>query len=226
MMKKAGILQTIKQSFFLKKHYPAESTMRILKDLYPNVNWKRVDFYEGLPWFTPTVAPYVSAQALPDFYSFGRYRIYLKKFDESRAQCLADIIHEGFHVMQAMHFLKGYGVGFFRGFMLFYIAFYVKYGYRNNPFEVPAYDQEFRFLDYCLKHGLHGIVPKVRPEAFQNIAREKDLVFLRYGFKYGEGFISLVGSFLFCLVVTLSKPIVDAFLFFIRPFVRIRKTHS
>src|SRR5436190_6851302 len=119
----------MRNNFFLRRHTPLPSTIQLLKDLYPNVNWNRVDFYEGLPWFTPAVAPYVTCQALPQFYSFSKFRIYIKKFDESRAQCLADIVHEAFHVMQAMHFAKGYGLGFFRVWMLYYVAVFMKHGY-------------------------------------------------------------------------------------------------
>jgi len=207
-----NFLRSIKNSFFLKKHTPLASTIQILKDLYPTVNWNRVDFYEGLPWFTPFIAPYVTAQALPHFYSFSRYRIYLKKFDESRAQCLADIVHEGYHVMQAMQFLKGYGFGFFRGLMVYYNALFLKYGYRSNPFEITAHDQEYRFLDYCIKHKLHGIIPPVAPAAFSDISKETPLVFSEYKFSYKESSFALVGSFIFCSLVTVVKPFVDVML--------------
>ena len=212
-------LRSIRSNFFLTKQIPLPSTMAILKDLYPAVNWNRVDFYEGLPWFTPYIAPYVTAQALPQFYSFSRYRIYIKKFDESRAQCLADIIHEGYHVMQAMNFWKGYGFGFFRGFIFYYSALYLKYGYRSNPFEITAHDQEYRFLDYCEKHGMHGIVPKVVPAAFTEIAKEKPLIFSRYSFRYTENFISLIGSFFFCSVVAIIKPFIDVLIVVIGLFI-------
>jgi hypothetical protein len=137
-MKILALAASIRNSFFLKRHHILPGTQKLLAELYPGVDWSRVSFYEGLPWFTGFVAPYVTAQALPDFYSFGRYRIYLKKFDESRAQCIADIVHEAFHLLQAMHFLRGYGIGFLRGFMVHYNALFLKYGYRQNPFEVPA----------------------------------------------------------------------------------------
>lgn len=210
------VFKSIKGSFFLRKHTPLASTIKLLKDLYPSVNWNRVDFYEGLPWFTPFIAPYVNAQALPQFYSFSRYRIYIQKFDESRAQCLADIVHEGYHVMQAMHFWKGYGLGFFRGLMVYYNALFLKYGYRSNPFEITAYDQEYRFLAYCEKRGLHGMVPQVAPGAFKDISRERPLVFSRYNFKYEENYLALAGSFIFCSLVTIIKPLADIALFTIR----------
>jgi hypothetical protein len=205
--------RTVRESFFLRRHYPDQSTMHVLKTIYPGVNWDRVDFYEGLPWFTPVVAPYVNAQALPQFYSLNRFRIYLRKFDESRAQCVADIVHEAFHVMQAMHFRRGYGIGFFRGWMLFYIAHFLREGYRNNVFEIPAYDQEFRFLQACLKHGLHGVVPKVDPEKLKNVVSEKDLLYPSYKYRYSGSFLYLPLSFLICLAVTVIKPFADLVLF-------------
>jgi hypothetical protein len=209
MRRVKDLLKVVHENFFLRKHTPLPSTIQLLRDLYPNVNWNRVDFYEGLPWFTPLVAPYVTAQALPDFYSFTRYRIYLRKFDESRAQCLADIVHEGYHIMQAMEFWKGYGIGFLRGLMIYYNALFFKFGYRSNPFEIPAYDQEFRFLDYCKRHSLHGIIPKVHPEALRNISKETSMVFYSHKFRYKENYFVLAGSFVVCLVIALMKPLLD-----------------
>lgn len=215
-----NLKEIIKTSFFLRKHTPRAETIQLLYDIYPQVNWSRVDFYEGLPWFTPLVAPYVTAQALPDFYSFGRFRIYLKKFDEDRAQCISDIVHEAFHVLQGMHFAKGYGFGFFRIWMVYYIAFFTKYGYRNNPFEIPAYDQEYRFLQYCRRLGLHGIHPAIPRNAFIGVASEKDLVFPDIKFKYGENILMFAGGILFCAVVTIIKPIADASLYIARLFMK------
>jgi len=199
----------MRENFHLRKHTPLPSTIKILETLYPLVNWNRVDFYEGLPWFTPAVAPYVTAQALPNFYSLSRFRIYLKKYDESRAQCLADIVHEAFHINQAMSFGKGYGIGFFRIWMLFYISVFFRNGYRQNPFEIPAYDQEFRFLQYCEKHNLHGIQPAVRESAFNELAQQKSLVFKKIDFKYEEGVLDLIGGFLFCVFITVVKAPAD-----------------
>lgn len=219
LQKPKNLFQLIRSNFFLRKHVPNEDTMNVLRDLYPSVNWKRVDFYEGLPWFTPLVAPYVTCQALPRFYSFGGFRIYLKIFDESRAQCVADIVHEAFHVLQGMHFAKGYGLGFFRGFMVYYIALFGKYGYRQNPFEIPAYDQEFRFLSYCEKKGLHGIVPGLQKGDLKGIHEETALVFKDYKFKYGEKWFLLVASFFFCLLVSLVKPVIDVVAWMVRLFI-------
>lgn len=217
MEKARGFLKHLlllgRKNFFLKKHIPLPSTLKLLCDLYPAVDWSRVDFYEGLPWFTPLVAPYVTAQAMPQFYSFSKYRIYLKKFDESRAQCLADIVHEGYHIMQAMQFMNGYGIGFLRGLMVYYNALFYKYGYRQNPFEIPAYNQEYRFLDYCNKHHIAGILPQVIPHALDNIKQEKELVFYKFPFRYKENKLVLAGAFVLCVLIALSRPVADFLVF-------------
>jgi hypothetical protein len=218
MARVKNIIESINKNFFLKKQTPLPSTIQLLKDLYPTVNWNRVDFYEGLPWFTPFIAPYVTAQALPQFYSFNRFSIYLIKFDETRAQCLADIVHEGMHVLQGMRFWKGYGLGMLRGFTIFYSALFVKYGYRNNPLEIPAYDQEFRFLDFCEKHHQHGIVPKVDMSQFKGIYKESSLVIKEFKFRYKDNFFLLLIGIFFSTMVAILKPVIDGLLFFIRMF--------
>lgn len=187
--------------------------MKMLSVIYPTLDWDRVSFYEGLPWFTPLVAPYVTAQVLPDFYSFGKYRIYLKKIDESRAQCLADIAHEGFHILQAMHFGKGYGIGFLRGFMIYYLVLFFTQGYRMNSLEIPAYDQEYRFLSYCSKHGLHGIIPKVRPQALTEISKEKDLIFRSARLEKKINPLLLLVSFVLCILIAVLRPLCDVIVF-------------
>jgi hypothetical protein len=204
-----------RKNFLLKKYRLSNSTMALLKTLYPTIDWTRVDFYEGLPWFTPFFVPFVTAQALPQFYSCSRYSIYIRTIDESRAQCLADIVHEAFHILQAMQFGKGYGIGFFRGMMLYYIALYFKHGYRQNPFEIPAFEQEYRFLNYCEQHHIHGIEPTVPLYAFQNIAQEPALIFKAYTFHYQESFFRLLLSLASCLIITIIKPFADAIVFLI-----------
>lgn len=215
-------LSSVRNNFFLRKHIISAPTLKLLQDIYPTVNWQRVDFYEGLPWFTPMVAPYVTAQALPDFYSFGKFRIYIKKFDESRDQCLSDIVHEGFHIVQYLQFGNGYGLGFLRGLMVYYNALFLKHGYRQNPFEVPAYDQEHRFLEYCRKNGFHVIQADKAYLAFAELHKNPEMVFTTFDFKYTGGFFPLLGSFFICLLIALVKPLADFLVFIVRLFIRSR----
>jgi hypothetical protein len=224
----AVALRNYRKNFFRKRYYPSPTTMKLLRDIYPCVDWSRVHFYAGLPWFTPPVAPYVTAQALPRFYSFGGFAIYLKHLDESRAQCLADIVHEAFHIMQAMSFRRGYGLGFVRGWMIYYLAEFMRHGYRKNPFEIPAYNQEFRFLSYCSRLGIRGMVPRVEPGAFVNIAQEPELVFRKCEFEYTGKWIELIGSFFVCVAISIMKPVADVAIYILgTPFIIGRhETHN
>lgn len=219
MERKKNFITSITSNFFLRKITPLPSTMQLLKDMYPTVNWNRVDFYEGLPWYTPYLASYVNAQALPQFYSFNRFSIYLRKFDESRIQCVSDIVHEAFHVLQGMRFWNGYGLGMLRGFTVYYGAVFFKHGYRQNPFEIAAYDHEFLFLDFCEKHDQHGIVPEADPTIFKYIKTEKTLVYKRFEFKYKEGLLILIGCFIVSLLAALIKPLIDVLVFLLRLFI-------
>jgi len=208
----------VSSNFFLKKHTLQPSTQKLLRNLYPNINWKRVDFYEGLPWFTPLIAPYVNAQALPQFYSLGRFSIYLKKIDESRAQCLADLVHESFHVLQALQAWKGYGLGILRGFTVYYLAFFMRYGYANNPMEIPAFDQEFRFLYFCERYRQHGVIPKIDLSVLKYISHERALIFRRLDLKYNENPLRLVAGFFICLALVFLKPLADLVAYLIKIF--------
>lgn len=220
-------ITSIKDNFYLKKHTPSPSTLRLLQTVYPNIDWNRVDFYEGLPWFTPLIAPYVTAQALPQFYSFKRFSIYIKKMDETRAQCLADIVHEGLHVVQGFNMWKGYGLGILRGFTLHYVALFSRFGYRNNPLEIPAYDQEFRFLDFCARHGQHGITPQINTSIFDKIDERTGLVFRNYPYPYKQvGPLRLFFSFLFCFLLALLKPVADVIAYAVRGLIQGKQAGS
>jgi hypothetical protein len=225
MKRKQNIITTITSNFFLKKVTPLPSTMQLLKDLYPTVDWSRVNFYEGLPWFTPFIAPYVNAQALPHFYSFNRFSIYIRKFDESRIQCVSDIVHEAFHVLQGMKFWKGYGIGILRGFTIYYSAVYTKYGYRNNPFETSAYDQEFRFLDFCEKHHQHGIVPEADSRIFKDVGSEPSLIYRKFSYRYNENFFILIACFIVCVLLAIIKPLLDVVIYLFR-FITLPNTEQ
>jgi len=108
------------QSLFPRRFYPSERIMNILKVIYPSLNWKQIRFYEGIPWFAKYVAPYVTAQALPATYSLRRLNIHVTKYDEDSCSVLADIVHEAYHMVQYERFWKGWGLGFFRPFIVYY----------------------------------------------------------------------------------------------------------
>lgn len=213
----------ITTNFFLKKHHLSERTQQLLQDLYPTVNWSRVDFYEGLPWFTPILAPYVTAQALPQFYSFSHYRIYILKFEESRPKCIADIVHEGMHIVQSMKYLNGYGLGFLRGFSVYYGALFSKHGYRENPFEIPAYEQEYRFLAFCEKYTNNNL--RMNTAIYTAAKKESSLIFTECKITYEEKAYRLFISFLACLLISVLKPAADCVVFVIWIFTKRKNTN-
>lgn len=97
--------------------------------------------------------------------------------------------------------------------MVYYNAFFIKYGYRQNPFEVPAYDQETRFLKLCEQYGLTDKNLSQNAKVLENISRHPDLIIKKVTSNYKENYFLLFGSFVFCLVVALIKPIADLFIF-------------
>jgi hypothetical protein len=109
-----------------------------------------------------------------------------------------------------MSLLKGYGLGIFRGFYVVYIAQYMKHGYRNHPFEIPAYDQEYRFMHFCRRHSQH-------PHANVSMLRERlpasGLIFYSASYRYKEGLPRMMASITLCLMILLLKPVLDGILF-------------
>ncbi len=118
-----------------------------------------------------------------------------------------------------MQYWKGHGFGFFRGLMIHYNALFLKYGYTRNPFEITAHEQEYRFLDYCTKYGLHGIIPKVNPEVLSKIAKESPLIFKKDLDRYKGNPLAQAGSIIFCSLVTIVRPFADFLVFLISLFI-------
>jgi len=120
------------------------------------------------------------------------------------------------YIVQGMRFWNGYGFGILRGFTVYYSALFTKFGYRNNPFEIPAYDQKFRFMSFCEKHNQHGIKPEIDTTILKKIYTETPLIFRNYQFHYAGNYFILAISFVFCLILALIKPLIDGFVFLIR----------
>lgn len=204
-------LEGYMQWVFPKRIYPSERVMAILEVIYPNLNFNKIRFYEGIPWFTRYVAPYVTAQALPATYSLRKLNIHVAKYDESNSSILADVVHEAYHMMQYERFGKAWGLGFFRTFLVYYNACYITRGYRNNPFEIPAYEQEYAFHRFC---NTHRISTETRYDA-ETLNRMVDQTELRTHFieyKYEGKFLHLALSFLFTATVAIIKPVAETLL--------------
>lgn len=115
----------------------------LLTKLYPTIDWSRVIFLSGLPFW---VSSGTTAITLPDPIDPWRFRIYLgSQTDFCDPSDMATLVHEAFHVAQFMSVANGYGLGFFRPAFIAYIACHFAHGYDDNPFEVGAYEQESRF---------------------------------------------------------------------------------
>lgn len=121
--------------------------LKTLEKIYPTIDWKKVKFYDGLPWFTALFAPRTNAITLPGTYGFHNIVIHFKKFDPYTTKGISTVIHEGFHVLQFNEIGTG-KVSWIRKFMIQYLGWCIKLGkncYVNHPMEKEAYEFESRF---------------------------------------------------------------------------------
>jgi hypothetical protein len=120
-----------------------DCALRLLERLYPTVDWNRVTFLSGLPFW---VSSATSAITLPDPIDAWRFRIYLgSNTDFCQASDMATLVHEAMHIAQFMSVGNGYGPGFFRPAFIGYFACHFAHGYDANPYELQADEQEDRF---------------------------------------------------------------------------------
>ena len=196
------------RAVFPRRIQPSERVMNILKVIYPTLNWKHIRFYEGIPWFAKYVAPYVTAQALPATFSLRKLNIHVKKYDENSCGVLADVVHEAYHMVQYERFQKAWGLGFLRTFIVYYNACYLTRGYRNNPFEIPAYEQEYAFHRFCSTHKISPANP-YDAEALNQMVDQTELRTHFIEYKYEGKFVHLALSFLFTVIVAITKPIIE-----------------
>src|SRR5690554_7395623 len=75
----------------------------LLRSIYPEVNWEKVKFHNGLPWFTSTFSSWTSAIVLPSTFGCSKISVYFKNFDPDSCAGLSIIVHEGFHVRSEEH---------------------------------------------------------------------------------------------------------------------------
>lgn len=199
------------RALFPRRVKPSKQLLEMLHAVYPTLNLKHIQFFEGIPWFAKYVAPYVTAQALPDTYSLRKLNIHVKEFDESNPTVLADIMHEAYHMVQYERFQRAWGIGFLRMFIVYYNAYYLTRGYRNNPFEIPAYEQEYAFHRFCSSHRISMSNP-YDLATLQHLVDQTQLRTHGIEFKYEGKFPHLAASFLFTALVAVIKPIVEGLL--------------
>ncbi len=120
----------------------------LLAFLYPAVDWSRVAFFSGLPWYAQLFSPNTDAITLPDPIGGSAYRIYLgSNTDFCLSSTLETLVHEAFHIQQFMSIAGGYGAGFFRPGFIGYLICFMQHGFKydDNPYEIDAYAQESAF---------------------------------------------------------------------------------
>lgn len=120
-----------------------DCALRVLERLYPTVDWSRVVFLSGLPFW---VSSGTAAITLPDPINAWGFRVYLgTSTNFCDAADMATLVHEAMHVAQFSSPVGGYGLGFLRPGFVGYFACHFANGYDNNPYEKQADEQESKF---------------------------------------------------------------------------------
>lgn len=144
---------------------------RLLQFLYPTVDWSRVTFFSGLPYWASSDTTGIT---IPDPLGLSGFNVYLGKYtDFCDDDAISQLVHESFHIQQFMGIGLGYGVGWMRpSFYKYFVCFLsgldfrhhtiseaisniseaISNAYYDNPFEVAAYAQEAAFRNcYSVK---------------------------------------------------------------------------
>ena len=167
-------------------------TETVLRHIYPTIEWQKVRFYKGLPWFIQ--GSFVGAIVLPATWGRRGIHVYFRNYRPNSFANLMTAVHEGFHVLQYRDL--GAGVGFFRGFMLYYLSEYLQLFFKNiknnsrdtanqiayekHPMEVPAFAYEAAFTQYAIAQK--GIIhtDAIPPEFIRNTCDYKPQINLLY----------------------------------------------
>lgn len=213
------ILRKLINLSFPKEIEKPECVLRLLEAIYPTVDWSKVRFYDGLPWFARLLQG-TNAITLPGKYGLDSIHIYFQDFNPCTCEGMGTIIHEGFHVLQ-YNDIGTFGVGWIRPFMIQYFACCFKLGkdcYDEHPMENGAYDFEDDFLEaYCYdgkpKYQICDCSKK--PPTFnQNelnkfIIENSKLVKETSGYKYDCGFWYALAALLTLIVIAGFQPLID-----------------
>jgi hypothetical protein len=162
-LKMGNLLHELYSGLFPRRFQPKTGDLKLLKLMYPNINWGKVAFYNGLPWYMRHT--FAFATALPHSYSPFKVNIYFKKYDADNLHTLPTLVHELFHVQQ-YHDLQQkwpFGFGYCRSFLWHYLGWFIalffkgifilklsiaksgEEAYTKHPMEVTAYAQEWEF---------------------------------------------------------------------------------
>lgn len=119
--------------------------MDLLRALYPTIDWSKVTFLEGKPWFLLTG---YGALTIPDPLSIDGYLVYLGDDTEfcdpkQKYETLNTLVHEAVHILQYQGVVKSGSPGLIHFGFIKYLYHYVCRGfnYDRNPMEEEAYRQ-------------------------------------------------------------------------------------
>lgn len=205
------IANTLYHWVFPQQIEPDAEVRALLQGIYPTIDWQKVRFYKGLPWFMR--GSYINAIVLPATWRRRHIHIYFAIYQPNTLAGLSTIIHEGFHVLQYQDL--GTGIGFLRRFMVCYLADYFqlffkninKKGYRiaNNiayqqhPMEISAYAQDRNFSQHCLRNKMQ-ISPAQLPSK---------LIHTHCGYTPKIAFPFLFIGLIMTLIFALVKPFIE-----------------
>lgn len=190
--------------------------IKMLEAVYPTIEWNKVKFYDGLPWFTSIFAPRTNAITLPGTYGFHTIVIHFKNFDPYSIKGMSTIVHEGFHVLQFSEIGTG-RMGWYRKFMIQYLGWCIKLGkncYANHPMEKQAYTFEAQFSE-----GYKAVGDSIFEEAstlsynenalYELMETHPHLLKIESGYKPKSFSWSTVLASFSVLIMTLFLPLMD-----------------
>ena len=127
--------------FFPEQIFLPKCVRELLEFVYPDVDWDRVSFHEGMPHVVGVTDK--SAITLPHPFRLNRIQIFFKpeKWDPCSCDGLGLIVHEGYHVLQIQGILDGFGLGLLNPTTILYLACWADNGfsYEGHPAEDEAY---------------------------------------------------------------------------------------
>ncbi len=208
-------------SIFPKRVTLEPKIIQLLSDVYPTLDFKRIYFFNGMPWFMKHA--FAVGITLPGTYNLSGINIYLDGCNQRSTEGLGLIVHELFHGLQYKELHGGYGIGFMRSFLVFYLTEYFillkqnlkdhrffnasKFAYDCHPMEMPAYQHEFEFKQRYEALGLEGMLANL----------PKTCVADQAGYQFQHSRLMLVPGTVITISFMLIKPIIELLLLLFVP---------
>jgi len=195
--------------------------IQLLAKVYPTLDFNRIYFFNGMPWFMKHA--FAVGITLPGTYNLSGINIYLNGCNQRSTEGLGLIVHELFHGLQYKELHGGYGVGFMRSFLVFYLTEYFlllrknigsqplfvasKSAYDCHPMETPAYQHEFEFKTQYHALGLDGMLADFPATCIVE----------QSGYQFQHSRFTLLPGVLITLLFMLIKPIIELILLLFVP---------